>query len=278
MQMAAKSNHTNDFACQLQFAPGFPDSQRAGATALAKEYHDVLVSDGLGRQLLVEDGLCVSADNCKGGILVTGINPSGKTKQNFCYSFRAEMQKEQKEQKETKGYLHDKYEEFVKGHDELLPLFSYLDLFPLHEGNQAAFMQSVNASLSLQARIIAVTQREIERLRPRLIIHANAQTAYYWGLSPHSTWLGYNLLPVASAELPDRLGDMCGRIYRIAGPTGFKTDHERVNAEVYVKSSLIGSIFVRHGLYNRPRHAPFRLTSDKVWALFELASRLDTEK
>ena len=75
MQMETKSNHTKDFACQLQFAPGFPDSQRAGATALAKEYHDVLVSDGLGRQLLVEDGLCVSADNCKGGILVTGINP-----------------------------------------------------------------------------------------------------------------------------------------------------------------------------------------------------------
>ena len=40
--METKSNHTKDFACQLQFAPGFPDSQRAGATALAKEYHDVL--------------------------------------------------------------------------------------------------------------------------------------------------------------------------------------------------------------------------------------------
>lgn len=255
----------HEYAKQLRFASGFPDSQRYDAAILAKEYFDVLSSDGIGKALLAKGGLCISADNHKDGILVTGINPSGSGCAHFCYSFKEAL-------KDAKsGYWRNKYKEFVEGHEELLPLLSYIDLFPLHEGCQTAFMQSIKDNLVLQAKIIAVTQCEIERLHPRLIIHANAQTAYYWRLSSKSTWMGYDLRLVSRDELPRCISDLYGRVYRISGATGFRIASDRINCEVYDKSALIGSIFVRHGLYDRSNHASFRLTSGKVKALYELS-------
>lgn len=256
------------FAEQLHFASRFPNSQRDSATILAKEYFDILSNDDTGKALLAKGGLCVSADNSKDGILVTGITPSGSGHIHFCYSFKEAL-------KDAKsGYWRNKYKEFVEGHEELLPLLSYIDLFPLHEGCQTTFMQSIKDNLVLQAKIIAVTHREIERLHPRLIIHANAQTAYYWGLSPKSTWMGYDLQLVCRDELPHSISDLYGRVYRISGDTGFRTASDRINRDVYGKSALIGSIFVRHGLYDRPNHASFRLTSGKVKVLYELSGML----
>lgn len=66
----------------------------------------------------------------------------------------------------------------------------YLDLFPLRVSSQVEFEK---LPLELKAALLRVTQEEIERLKPQLIVHLNRSSWFYWGTDPENPWMGYDL-------------------------------------------------------------------------------------
>lgn len=245
------------------------------ACSLAEKYYEAVNNTSLGKELLkgTERGLCICANNPSNGILITGINPSGKDDSpNFAFSFRDSIEDALKDKKQR--HWRDKAEEYTGNNPNVIDelKMAYLDLFPFHKGKQAEFMSKIKGSENdFQRKVIEVTQSEIEDyIHPRLIIHANASTSYYWGLDKKSVWMGYNLVSLDSSEIPDELESLVGRLFRIRG---FKTDADRINSEKYNKTNLEGSLFLRHGLYNRPNQKRFRLNAEKVKALYKLAMK-----
>lgn len=97
----------------------------------------------------------------------------------------------------------------------------YIDLFPLRVTKQKHEFEKY-VPLELKAEILRVTQRELERLKPQLIIHANKSSAFYYGTNPDTPWMGYDLERV---ELLGRLGEK-GTLYRI---NGLLNDERRIN-------------------------------------------------
>jgi len=219
------------------------------AEELARQYAEVVSSFGTeGKQFCTNNcGLCICANNPTGGILVTGINPSGDMAANFAFSFKNALHK-------SKGFWHDKAKELIDMRYELIDelKLSYLDLFPFHNSNQWKFIDSLkrmSRSLDFQRCILEVTQNEIENvIKPKLIIHANASSAYYWGLNRNAMWMGYKMEKLN--DIPNSLQKLQGRLYLI---TGFRDDmaRERINSKLK-DTNLKGTIFLRHGLYNRP--------------------------
>ena len=70
-----------------------------------------------------------------------------------------------------------------------------------------------NVPISLKAAILEVSQREIERIRPLLIIHANSTSAFYWEIDTEHPWMGYQLAPI---EMPAEL-TVKGKLFKIEG-------------------------------------------------------------
>ena len=129
---------------------------------------------------LYKRGLSLCINNPKGGILLTGINPSGTDVESnsIFYDF-----------KYTEGsFWNQKLKLFTP---KLLDKVAYLDLFPQKESTQVIFEKET--SIDFRARMIETTQMEIERLMPKLVIIANKQSQYYWGFNKNSRWMGYNL-------------------------------------------------------------------------------------
>lgn len=109
----------------------------------------------------------------------------------------------------------------------------YIDLFPLRVTKQKHEFEKY-VPLELKAEILRVTQRELERLQPHLIIHANKSSAFYYGTNPDAPWMGYDLERV---ELPGRLGEK-GTLYRI---NGLLNDDRRINYGDDGKTKLEGT-------------------------------------
>ena len=75
----------------------------------------------------------------------------------------------------------------------------YLDLFPLKESRQLRFEKILRPYNDLRMLLLKKTQEEIERIDPKLIVHANKGSLYYWGLNPatyqkdyENPWLNYD--------------------------------------------------------------------------------------
>lgn len=90
--------------------------------------------------------------------------------------------------------------------DDLCKSMAYLDLFPIRESDQTLFEQVFkNPKLTkLRADILSITQDAIEAMSPRLIVHANRKSMYYWGVKPaqeadvdandyEHPWMGYKV-------------------------------------------------------------------------------------
>lgn len=140
--------------------------------------------------------------------LVTGINPSfgphdGKWEffpggYDVPFSFRKATSNPKRQ-----DYWGKKREQFG---DDLCKTMAYLDLFPIRERDQRLFEQVFkNPKLTkLRADILSITQDAIEEMKPRLIVHANRQSMYYWGVKPaqeadvdandyEHPWMGYKV-------------------------------------------------------------------------------------
>ncbi len=98
----------------------------------------------------------------------------------------------------------------------LCETMAYLDLFPIRESNQILFEQVFNNPklTKLRADILSITQDAIEAMAPRLIVHANKESLYYWGIKKNTPagddandyehpWMGYKVKRVTLETYPD---------------------------------------------------------------------------
>ena len=177
----------------------------------------------------VSRGVTMCCANPIGGILITGINPSFNSKSPYggYYTFREAIQ-------DSKSYWKNKREQIFGNENLLIEKTAYLDLFPYSESNQNKFQDEIGKNVkSFQVCVLEITLSEIERLSPKLIIAANKQTSYYWGIKKDSTWLGYNLQVVNKSQLPDCLKEQDIKLYQIVGETGYKDADDRIGQDKY---------------------------------------------
>ena len=202
----------------------------------------------------VSHGVTMCCANPIGGILITGINPSFNPKSPYgCYyTFKDAIQN-------GMSYWRNKREQLFVNDSSLIEKTAYIDLFPYSESIQNRFQDEIDTNINFQVNVLEITLSEIERLSPRLIIAANKQTSYYWGIMKDSTWLGYNLQVVDKSKQPDCLMKNDIRLYQIVGETGFKDAKEdRIGQDKYPttkggKSNLLGAYFIDYALYDN-RH------------------------
>ena len=227
---------------------------------LAEQYLKVLEQAAVKNSPLYVDGDFVSRGvtmccaNPIGGILITGINPSFNPKSPYggYYTFMDAI-------KDSKSYWRNKREQLFGNDYQLIVKTAYLDLFPYSESIQNKFQKEIDENVkSFQVRVLEITLSEIERLSPKLIIAANKQTSYYWGIKKDSTQLGYNLQVVDKYQQPECLMDKDIKLYQIVGETGYKDAIDRIGQDKYPsilggKSNLLGAFFIDYALYDN-RH------------------------
>ena len=188
--------------------------------------------------------------------LLTGINPSfgshdgkwffpGGYKQ---FTFRGAIS-----DSKPQDYWGKKRVQFGK---DLCETMAYLDLFPIRESNQILFEQVFkNPKLTkLRADILSITQDAIEAMAPRLIVHANRQSMYYWGVKPaqeagvdandyEHPWMGYKVKRVVKdlskfsskehlveiKKLPDCMTEERLKKFPLYKIIGYIDNSERIN-------------------------------------------------
>lgn len=172
---------------------------------------------------ILERGIWICANNPSNGILLTGINPSyvGNKQESFIpVSFN-----------NCQGRYWNPLKKMI-GSFALQGNFAYLDLFPLRVTKQLQEFEKF-VPLDLKVAILQVTQNEIERLQPRLIIHANITSSFYWGTDIMHPWMGYKL---SSLPQPESLREK-GKLYRI---DGFQKSDKIISSKDTTK--LIGTL------------------------------------
>ena len=228
----------------------------------------------------LEHGVTMCCANPIGGILITGINPSYNPKgpKGCYYTFEETMLN-------PKGsYWRNKKEQIIGDDVMLIRNTAYLDLFPFSESSQTKFLSEIenkDNKNKFQVKVLEITLEEIEYLRPKLIIAANKQTSYYWGIKKDCTWLGYNLIEVEESHKPECLKGKDIRLYRIEGETGFKEAKDRIGQDRFPnsingRSNLLGSYFIDYALYD-DRHVekyPSRILNPSIInKLYEFVTR-----
>lgn len=190
--------------------------------------------------------------------LLTGINPSfgpHKGKWEFFpgrydvpFTFRKAIS-----DSKPQDYWGKKRVQFGK---VLCETMAYLDLFPIRESNQILFEQVFNNPklTKLRADILSITQDAIEAMAPRLIVHANRQSIYYWGVKPaqeadvdandyEHPWMGYKVKRVVKdlskfsskehlveiKELPDCMTEERLKKFPLYKIIGYIDNSERIN-------------------------------------------------
>lgn len=245
------------------------DSMHIALEHLWEKYHaafevdDTTQTHELGR--ILDRGM-VWAENEAGmtDILVTGINPSFRTGDaagSFVFRYRDVQQ--------DSYYLEIRKTFFD---DRLHAKAGYLDLFAVRETVQNRLSKFIKhpVGLSFIAEHLAITQQEIERLHPRLIIVKNKGSWMFWGLQATriedrrtNVWMGYTFetIPEFGNEIP------YGVVRRI---TGMQDDPDRVGKTIS-RTNLVGTIvlFTNHLRYMKRE---FRPTPEFVSQLYDMAS------
>jgi len=169
-------------------------------------------------------GFWLCLNNPVKGILLSGVNPSYKFKEEkavYC-SFN----------ECSRGYWirWSKNLQYYKSKKAV----GYIDLFPLRASNQKEEFEKF-VPLELKADLLRVTQTEIERLKPQLIIHANKTSLFYYGTDQEHPWMGYDLEPMnITAELKEKGCEL----YRINGLLNTK---DRINYDSIKETELVGT-------------------------------------
>ena len=138
----------------------------------------------------------------------------------------------------------------------------YLDLFPVRERHQIKGFESAFKNENVFRRnLLEVTQAEIESLQPRLIVHANKDSMYYWGVKKNTPigedandevnpWMGYKVKRVTPEDYPDlpkcMLKDNRLVLFPFYEIVGFINSENRINRFNYKESSLKGSFLLEY--------------------------------
>ncbi len=133
---------------------------------------------------------------------------------------------------------------------------SYLDLFPIRESDQRHFEQSFDNNehvRSIRGNILKVTQDAIEEMKPLLIVHANKDSLYYWGIKKNTRagddandyehpWMGYKVKRVTLETYPDlppcMLQDDRLSLFPLYEIVGFIDSDNRINRIELQKTNL----------------------------------------
>lgn len=188
----------------------------------------------------VEDILKRGIANCYGnpsdGVLVVGINPSDdnirKDSDDYSFTLKDNVFNIERPKGLWKLFLN------IFNAPDLRDKVGYLDLFPIRCTSQKEFDTRFKDELQLKVALLKVTQQEIERLRPKVIIILNKRSAAYWGALSKFVWMGYHLMPCMET---DRL-----RMDTISGMRD-----GRVSPDLH--TNLMGTKVIWYGLYDH-RH------------------------
>lgn len=211
---------------------------------------------------ILDKGMVWFENDCeKTEILVTGINPSARQKDS---------------EFEKKGFryheLQDSYYAEIKKKllgDALNDKTGYLDLFAVRETVQRRMSGFIKhpVGLSFVAEHLAITQKEIERLHPQLIIVKNKGSWMFWGVDAEqiadkwtNVWMGYTFDRIPGYE------DVAGRPWKVRRVTGLLDASDRVGKDIE-ETCLIGTVvlFTCHLQYLKKENRP---TIDTVTQLF----------
>lgn len=184
--------------------------------------------------------VCCNNDNvCNSPIfLLTGINPSFSEKEPEPareYTFA-----------EAKGrYWSKKQQQF----GDLKGSMAYMDLFPIRERHQQGGFEKVfREANDIKAEFLEITQMAIEDMSPKMIIHANRDSMYYWGIKKYgggndaeNPWMGYTVERLTRQNTPDLPQCMTDEklvrfpLYRILGLTD---SPKRINSDKIKQTNL----------------------------------------
>lgn len=188
----------------------------------------------------VKDILNRGVANCYGnpsdGILVVGINPSDdkirRDSDDYSFTLKDNVFTIEKPKGLWKLFLN------IFNTQALRDKVGYLDLFPIRCTSQREFDIRFKDEIGLKVALLKVTQQEIERLRPKVILILNKRSAAYWGALSKFVWMGYKLMPSIETE-------------RIRKDTIIGMRDGRILLDL--QTNLIGTKVIWYGLYDH-RH------------------------
>lgn len=212
-------------------------------------------------------------------VLITGINPSyckedaNKHGKTFCFDYQDNVKKGSRYYQQIHScFIGDELNKQCK--------IGYIDLFTFKETHQSAFWKLLKEPLGCQfiAEHLAIIQREIERLAPKLIIIKNRGSWMYWGkeniqgevgINGYNIWMGYKLEYLNEEfgeEYNKALENKLRQVYKI---TGLLDNNERVASDIQ-QTNLIGAtvLFTGHLAYMKKEYRP---TKELVKRLYDLS-------
>ena len=198
---------------------------------------------------ILDRGICCAENNPVNEILFTGINPYyDEARKGDDISFKLINADGKLRWRIIKDLLGD-----------LLPKTAYLDLFPLKETISESLGRLM--PMELKVDLLKITQEEIERINPKLIIVGNRTSRAYWGAMQKYPWMGYKFEQIESPlkkNVP---------VYRIAG---LREDEDKISLETDLQGTVV--IFSSLSPYY-PKEKT--LSNEDVECLYEFASEVE---
>jgi hypothetical protein len=163
--------------------------------------------------------ICENDKKVNGKVLITGINPYGAENKEYEEGFYPNPFI-------NKPILYyKKLFEFIPEHEK--EKTAYLDLFPFFTPHQSILLKNIRKHLCFIGKVLAVTQKEIERINPCLWIVANKGSWAFIGAAKNAIWMGYDLQPINDEDLPERLRKFDIRVIK-GFRTGAKANEDRI--------------------------------------------------
>ena len=225
--------------------------------------------------------------------LLTGINPSFGSHDGKWEFFPGGYAKPFTFRGATNSNSQDYWgKKRVQFGDDLCKTMAYLDLFPIRETYQILFEQVFNNPklTKLRADLLSITQDAIEEMKPRLIVHANRQSMYYWGVKPaqeadvdandyEHPWMGYKVKRVVKdiskfsskehlveiKKLPDCMTEERLKKFPLYKIIGYIDNSERINYK-RKSTSLEGCFLMEYVMEYRNKEDRDKMYEDTEWA------------
>lgn len=148
----------------------------------------------------------------------------------------------------------------------------------MRETNQNTFERVFKQENIFRGRLLEISQKHIEELAPKLIVHANRDSMYYWGINKNADgekvqynntqdpWMGYKVERVNKDDRLPKCFLENGRyerfpFYKI---TGMIHSNNRINQDI-IQTRLEGSYIIEYVMEYRSKEDKGTLFSDKEW-------------
>ena len=213
---------------------------------------------------------CDNDDAVCGHVLITGFNPGKPHKGRYIPTpsypnpFKGDDNK-----------YFSRLKSFIP--EDMIHQTGYLDLFPFYEEAQKTLLLNIRGNEKMTADVLRVTQTEIERINPSLIIIANKSTYPFWGASDDCVWMGYDFQKVEKDELPAEL-QARGLDIRII--RGFRQDDLAKHKIIYKTDDavcrLTGTVAVMHS-HSRNLSRTQQLTKSDYRILYDYSKQIKSQ-